>query len=49
MVKAWDALDDDGRTSLRSLLVTLAEGANRGTGRALAVPSEYLEVVATRS
>ena len=49
MVKVWDALDDDGRASLRSQLIALAEGANRATGRALTVPSEYLEVVATRT
>jgi SAM-dependent methyltransferase len=49
MVKVWDALDDDSRASLRSELIALAESANRGTGRALTVPSEYLEVVATRT
>jgi SAM-dependent methyltransferase len=48
LVRAWEALDDDGHESLRSRLVALADDADRGSGDALAVPSEYLEVVATR-
>ena len=45
--KAWGALDDDGKASFRSQLVALADSMNRATG-SLAVPSEYLEVVATK-
>ena len=44
--KAWGALDDEGRTSFRDQLVALANECNRDTRGALAVPSEYLEVVA---
>jgi SAM-dependent methyltransferase len=47
LVRAWDALDTDGRTSLRRALIELADGANRTDG-ALTVPSDYLEVVATK-
>jgi SAM-dependent methyltransferase len=47
-VKAWAALDDAGRASLRQQLLELAEGANRQPGGALIVPAEYLEVVVTR-
>jgi SAM-dependent methyltransferase len=46
-VKAWAALDDAGKTSFRSQLTGLANAMNRATG-SLAVPSEYLEVVATK-
>ena len=46
-LKAWGALDDTGKQSFRSQLVALADGANRATG-SLAVPAEYLEVVATK-
>jgi len=38
---------DAGKQSFRSQLVALADGANRTTG-SLAVPAEYLEVVATK-
>lgn len=48
-LKAWEALDDDGRASFQSQLIALAEQADRGDGTALAVPSEYVEVVATRT
>lgn len=48
LVRAVAALDDVGRASLRDQLVALADGANRHTGGALAVDSDYLEVVATR-
>jgi SAM-dependent methyltransferase len=48
-VRAWDALDDDGRASLEEQLVALAIGANRRTDDTLAVPSDYLEVVVTKS
>lgn len=49
LVKAWAALDTDGKASLRAQLVALADGANRNAGGALTVDSEYLEVVATRN
>ena len=48
-LKAWAALDDAGRESFRSQLIALAEEHNRDTTGALAVPSEYLEVVAHRT
>jgi SAM-dependent methyltransferase len=48
LVKAWGALDVAGQQSLRDQLVALAEDHNRNTNGALTVPSEYLEVVATR-
>ena len=48
LVKAWDALDADGQQSLRDQLVALADSYNRNTDGALTVPSDYLEVVATR-
>jgi hypothetical protein len=47
-LKAWEALDEAGRASFREQLVALADGANRAGSGALAVDSEYLEVVATR-
>ena len=47
-VRAWAALDDAGRESFRTKLIALADECNRGTTGALAVPSEYLEVVAHR-
>ena len=47
-LKAWAALDDDGKASFREQLVALAYNANRPGNRALAVESEYLEVVVTR-
>ena len=46
--KAWGALDEAGRESFRSQLTALADECNRSTSGALAVPSEYLEVVAHR-
>lgn len=49
LVKAWGALDADGRASLRQQLVALADGANRKTNSALTIASEYLEVVITRN
>jgi SAM-dependent methyltransferase len=45
--KAWGALDDAGKASFRSQLTALADSMNRATG-SLAVPGEYLEVVATK-
>ena len=46
-VKAWAALDDAGKAELREGLARLADEMNRATG-SLAVPGEYLEVVATK-
>lgn len=47
-VQAWAALDDAGRTSLRSQLVALANDHNRNKDGALTMDAEYLEVVALR-
>jgi SAM-dependent methyltransferase len=47
--KAFAALDDAGRQSLRSELEALLERRNVGGTRALVVPGEYLEVVVTKS
>jgi SAM-dependent methyltransferase len=46
VLRAWGALDETGRDSFRSQLVALADECNRSTNGTLAVPSEYLEVVA---
>jgi ubiquinone/menaquinone biosynthesis C-methylase UbiE len=48
LVKAWAALDESGRRSLRGQLVGLADGCNRKDCAALSIDAEYLEVVATR-
>jgi SAM-dependent methyltransferase len=48
VVRALGVVDDAGRASLREQLVALLEANNRSTTGALAVPSEYLEVVARR-
>jgi ubiquinone/menaquinone biosynthesis C-methylase UbiE len=49
MVQAWATLDDEGRSSLRRQLIELLDECNRATNGGLAVPSEYLEVVANRN
>ena len=49
LVRAWGVVDDAGRESLRSQLLAHLEAHNRSTTGALAVPSEYLEVVARRN
>ncbi len=49
IVKASAALDDTGRESLRTQLIALADECNRSTDGALAVPSEYVQVVAHRA
>ena len=49
VLRAWEALDEAGRESFRSQLTALADECNRSTNGALAVPSEYLEVVAHRT
>jgi SAM-dependent methyltransferase len=48
LVKAWAALDEAGRTSLRDRLMGLADDHNRNENGALTIDAEYLEVVATR-
>jgi ubiquinone/menaquinone biosynthesis C-methylase UbiE len=45
--KAWGALEEDGRTSFKDQMLALMDGANR-SATALAVDSEYLEVVITK-
>jgi SAM-dependent methyltransferase len=47
VLKAWAAIDDDGRKSLQTQLLALFDTNNRATN-SLAVPAEYLEVVARR-
>lgn len=47
-VRAWAALDEAGQASLRDGLIALADEHNRNAAGALAVPSEYVEVVAHR-
>lgn len=49
MGKAFESLDDDGRTGLFSDLVELAEQHSSGDGDTLRLPSAYLEVVAHRA
>ncbi|MEO8692335.1 MAG: class I SAM-dependent methyltransferase [Acidimicrobiales bacterium] len=46
VLRAWGALDEPGRESFSRQLIALADECNRATNGALAVPSEYLEVVA---
>jgi ubiquinone/menaquinone biosynthesis C-methylase UbiE len=46
--KAWHALDEGGRASMRAQLMTLLNDANRNDDGTLSVDSEYLEVVATK-
>jgi hypothetical protein len=48
MLKAFAALDAQGQASLTHDLTELLERFNGGGSATLAVPSEYLEVVATR-
>jgi SAM-dependent methyltransferase len=44
--RAWAAIDEPGRASLRKELVALADEHNRDASGSLMVPSEYLEIVA---
>jgi SAM-dependent methyltransferase len=46
--RAFENLDEAGRTSLEEQLVALAVDNNRRTDDAVAIPSDYLEVVVTR-
>ena len=47
--RAFAALDEEGQARLAADLHDLASSANRSTGSAVAMPSEYLEVIATRA
>ena len=47
--KAFAALPVDGATALEKDLTELLNRMNRGGDGALVVPSEYLEIVITRS
>jgi hypothetical protein len=48
-VKAWAALDEDGRHSLRTGITALLAEHNRATDGTVSVPSDYLQVVARRT
>ena len=48
ILKAFAALDDQGQAGLAHDLIELLQRLNQGGTDTLAVPSEYLEVVATR-
>lgn len=48
-LKAFAALDAEGQAGLAGELTEVLERFNQGRGDTLAVPSEYLEVVATRA
>lgn len=48
VLKAFAALEADGRAALEADLIALLRRANRGGSRGLVVPAEYLETVITR-
>jgi SAM-dependent methyltransferase len=48
ILKAFAALDDEGQVGLAHDLIELLQRFNQAGSETLAVPSEYLEVVATR-
>jgi ubiquinone/menaquinone biosynthesis C-methylase UbiE len=48
VLKAFAALDTDGQAGLNRDLIEILQRFNQGGADTLAVPSEYLEVVATR-
>jgi hypothetical protein len=48
VLKAFAALDTAGQAGLERDILTLLERYNEGGSDTLIVPSEYLEVVATR-
>jgi ubiquinone/menaquinone biosynthesis C-methylase UbiE len=48
MLKAFAALDDAGQAALASDLTDLIKRFNQGGTDTIAIPSEYLEVIATR-
>ncbi|MGD9922197.1 MAG: SAM-dependent methyltransferase, partial [Pseudorhodoplanes sp.] len=45
MLKAFEALDDAGRTALARDVVALVEQSNASTDGTMVVPSQYLEAV----
>ena len=47
--RAFAVLDAPGRAALEADLLALLAGADRGGGRTLVVPAEYLEAVVTRA
>ncbi len=49
VVRAWESLDDNGRGAFREDFRALLDSHNRSTTGTLAIPSEYLEVVARRT
>ncbi len=49
MVKAFEALDDEGGAKLAADLVALADEHNTATDGTLRIPSTYVEVVAVRA
>jgi hypothetical protein len=49
MLKAFAALDPAGQAALAADLTALLERFNQGGSATLSIPSEYLEVVATRA
>ena len=46
--KAFEALDEADQQGLHEDFVALARDHDRGTGESIAIPSEYLEVIAVR-
>lgn len=48
-LKAFEALDEAGKSSLEKGIEDLAQRFNRATDGTLAIPAEYLEVVAVKS
>ncbi len=47
-VKAWAALDDEGKVAFEEQLVAHMDAGNRRTDGALAVDSDYVEVIVTK-
>ena len=47
-IKAFEALDAPGQARLRDDLLAVVERMNRSDDATMVVPSEYLEVVATK-
>lgn len=48
MLKAFEALPEDGQAALAADLTALAEGMNRAGAGTMAVPGEYIQVVIAR-
>jgi hypothetical protein len=47
VTKAFEALDEDGCEHLHEDLAALVAAHDRASGPTVAIPSEYLEVIAT--